>query len=493
MAFTTVNKGFTQKNGVTYDLQYNTQTGDVQIIQQNAPPGTKPIYQDGKWLSTPAASSFNATEQTQIHSQAIVSIQSAYNAIGGKNSGANIPQWASKNFTNGQPGQTSVTPNSAASGTQGSTSNGGSGNIFSSILNPGQTLSNIAVNGGQFGVGNEEQLFGGTTNMKYPDDLMTSLQDHFVISMFSYKPSSQAQLFKGGTQGALSILKSGLQNSGNLEKRIGTVYLPMPQSVSDSNNVSWGGENMGNIAAAVAADTMGNVGKKGMQALAGAMVGGVLGTGMKATASKFMQGANLIGLLNNGAQNNDSLKTLVTSDVTSKLVKAQGFAVESESILARGAGIVPNSNLELLFNSPTLRSFTFTYRLSPRSEEEAKTVRRIIRFFKQGMAVKKLSGKSGQASFFLGTPNVFKLEYRNGTKQIDGVNKFKSCALTSFSCNFTPEGMWAAYEAGQPISTVISMKFDELEPIFDTDYQENNIFAGLGESLSSVNSNSVGY
>jgi hypothetical protein len=120
-------------------------------------------------------------------------------------------------------------------------------------------------------------------------------------------------------------------------------------------------------------------------------------------------------------------------------------------------------------------------------------VRKIIRFFKQGMAVKKMSGKSGQASFFLGTPNVFKLEFRtNRSNEIPGVNKFKTCALKSFSCNYTPDGFWAAYEKGQPVSTTMQLMFDELEPIYDTDYQDGNIFSGRGD-LSNVSSNSIGY
>lgn len=491
MAFTTVNKGFTTKNITTYDLQYDTKTGAVQIIEQNAPPGTKPIYQDGKWLGTPAASAFNATEQAQIHQQVIASIQAAYNATGGVNSGNTLPQWASKNFTNGSPGQTSVKPQASTSGTQGSTANGGSGNIFQSLLNPNQTLTNNSVNSGKYGVGNEKGLFGDSSIMTYPKDLMTSKQDHFVISMFTYKPPYQAQLFSG-TAGALSILAEGLQSTGTLEDRIGTVYLPMPQQVADGNAVSWGSENMSNLAAAVTANTLGDVGGNLLAGAAGGMLGLVFG-GARAAAAKVMQGKTLLQL--GSAFGDESVKTLLSSDVTSKLVKAQGFAVESESILARGAGIVPNSNTELLFNGPSLRQFSFSYRLSPRSEEEAKTVRRIIRFFKQGMAPKKItakSGKSGQGSFFLGTPNVFKLEYRSGPNPIDAINKFKTCALTSFSCNYTPEGVWAAYEAGQPISTVISMTFNELEALYDTDYQEDNIFAGRTD-LSSINENSVGY
>lgn len=488
MSYTTVNKTFTTKNNVKYDLQYNQKAGGVQIIQQNAPPGTKPIYQDGKWNSNATTAGFSSTEQTQLHQQIIKEIQDAYETVGGVNSGAKIPQWIQESTTNNTPGQTSVKPEKEVTGNTGTNQGGGLGALWTAATNPAEAFANYASNSDKFGVGNESQLFGKGAPLTYPKDLMTSLQDHMAIGMYVYKPSKQDSLFAGDVGDTLS---KGLQSNSNLEKLIGTCFLPMPNSITDSNNVSWGPDTMSNLAAAATANTMGNVKEMGATALIGAAAGGILGGGFKNMASGFLQGKNLFDLLKQGKLS-DELSTLFSSDVTSKLLKMQGFTVEAESILARGAGIVPNSNLELLFNSPELRTFSFSYRLSPRSAEEAATVRRIIRFFKQGMAVKKMSGKSGEASFFLGSPNVFKLEYRSGTKGIDGVNKFKTCALTSFAVNYTPDGQWAAYDGGQPVSSVIQMSFAELEPIFDTDYQAGNIFENRND-LQSINSNSVGY
>lgn len=490
MAYQNVKTPLVTQNGVPYNLQYDLSNGNVQIIQQNAPPGTTPVYQDGKWNASASTLGFSNAEKSQLHQQVISAVQSAYNSVGGVSSGSKLPQWAAKSFSTGTPGQTSVNPQNSVSGTQGG---GGIGNNFgtltSTLLNPAEAFKNIAVNGGSFGVGNEKNLFGKT--MKYPEDLMTSQQDHLSITMYSYKPPNQQSLFGGQTSG-FSIVADGLQRNTTLESKIGTVILPMPQSVSDNNAVSWGDDTMSNLAAGVTADTVGRLAAKGGAAAVAGLVGGALGMNMKETASMFLQGENFFNLVSKGKISQE-LASLATSDITSKLVKAQGYGVESESILARGSGVVPNSNLELLFNSPVLRAFSFSYRVSPRSAEEAAMVRRIIRFFKQGMAAKKKTGQSGQASFFLGTPNVFKLEYRTGTRGIDGVNKFKTCALTDFSCNYTPEGIWAAYDSGQPVSTVFSMTFKELEPIYDTDYQSNNIFNGLGSELSSINANSVGY
>ncbi len=544
MAYTNVKTPLVTKNGVSYNLQYEPVTGYVQIIQQNAPLGTKPIYQDGQWNVSSTSLGFNDNEKSQLHTQTIISVQSAYRKVGGVTSGSKLPQWAAENFTTGSPGQTSVTPENAVSGTvgglggsstinnsetritnaatvasgsgsipgsggSGSTSSsaaggvgggGGVGSLYGFLQNPAESYKNFAVNGDNFGVKNEKGLFSG--EMKYPEDLMTSLQDHFAISQYRYRPSKASSIF-GGTAEAVQTLSKGIQTVSNLSEIIGTVFLPMPNSVADSNNVSWGEDSMGNIAAAVAAQTMGNAKASALTAAGGAAIGGLLGAGMEKGAGSALLGKNLFELIKQGAVS-EELAMLIGGEGVSRLLKMQGIGVEAESILARGAGIVPNSNLELLFNAPTLRSFTFSYRLSPRSAEEAAMVRKIIRFFKQGMSVKKMSGKSGQSSFFLGSPNVFKLEFRNGkTNEIAGVNKFKTCALKSFSCNYTPDGLWAAYEKGQPVSTTMQMMFDELEPIYDTDYQEGNIFGVDSKTgkvdlmnrgdLSSVSSNSVGY
>jgi len=523
VAYQNIKTPLVTKNGISYNLQYDLRTGNAQIIQQNAPAGTRPIYQDGSWNSSATSLGFTENEKNQLHTQTIISVQAAYRTAGGVNSGGKLGQWAAENFTTGTPGQTSITPANRVSGTttglggrgtrtgtttgtgtgtSGTTSGtnnpaakgGGLGELFGFLQNPKESFETYAVNGGMFGMKNEESLFGKGQKMTYPEDLMTSQQDHFAITMYSYRPSKADAIF-GGTAAAVQTLTSGLQTVTNLEGQGYTVFLPMPNSVTDSNNVSWGEDSMSNIAAALAAQTMadlkGNAVAAGLAGGATTLLGGSFSKGAAAALLTKNLKALEQGLANSGG--GAELGMLLGTEGVSRLLKLQGQGVEPESILARGAGIVPNSNLELLFNSPTLRSFTFSYRLSPRSVEEAQVVRRIIRFFKQGMAAKKMSGKSGQASFFLGTPNVFKLEYRTrGTNEIPGVNKFKTCALTSFGCNFTPDGLWAAYDKGQPVSTTMQMTFNELEPIYDTDYQAGNIFENRSD-LSSVSSNSIGY
>ena len=344
------------------------------------------------------------------------------------------------------------------------------------------------------------------TNLQYPKDaLYNKTQDYLQIGQYHYQPPKSDQLF-GKTKGAVEIITKGLQKTSALAEFLGIVKLPMPNSVSDSNNVSWGDDNMNNLSAAATAEVVGNLGQYIGAGGAGAALTKLLGAGANG-GGLGIQAVFLAKLLSGGAAGSKPAEALLKTAGASKVLSMAGFSVSPESILARGFGVVPNSNLELLFNSPTLREFTFQYRMSPRSKEEATDINKIIRFFKQGMAAKKQDkrsgnqeyGTAGAASYFLGTPNVFQLQYKTSNgNPIQGVNRIKTCALVGFSMNYTADGTWAAYDDGQPVSVIMNMSFKELEPIYDTDYQ-SVIFDGrnadknpLGD-LYPISPNDVGY
>ena len=114
--------------------------------------------------------------------------------------------------------------------------------------------------------------------------------------------------------------------------------------------------------------------------------------------------------------------------------------------------------------------------MSPRDEREAREVKKIIRFFKQGMAAKTVTSQAGERSLYLGSPNVFRLQYRTaGGEIIEGVNRIKPCAVVGTSVNYTPDGQWSAYDEGQPVSCTLSVNMSELEPVYASDYSKNVI------------------
>lgn len=325
--------------------------------------------------------------------------------------------------------------------------------------------------------------------LKYPKDLLVNRQDTLRISQFSYQSPNQ-DIFK---ENLSTILTQGLQRRRALKDYLGQVILPIPNNPQDSNNVAWGEDSMNAFTTAATAAIVQNPGPAA-GALAGAAAAntllGALGLGNLGNIASNAPPAVLRAILasQGGGTNNASTAAAIYSYILSKYQ----FEVSPESILSRGLGVIPNSNLQLLFNNVTLRSFNFSYMMSPRSEEEAKDVNMILRFFKQGMAAKKKNVQAGAASLYLGTPNVFKLEYKSGNQSIKGMNKFKICALTGFGVNYAPSGQWMAYEEGQPASVVMTMGFRELEPVYETDYQ-SNIPEELQNDLASVTNEDIGY
>ena len=335
-------------------------------------------------------------------------------------------------------------------------------------------------------------------NLTYPLDAdFGNTQDYMQINQFKYRPINQ-DLFFGGKNKSdknapSNLLIDGVPMASPKEEFLGLVKLPMPNSLSDSNNVSWGADQLNSLTAAVSsavfgqgqqiADAFGDAikgfggqGKNFIQRIQGAAKPLIDQAG-KSFDQGFDEASNIGREL---VKRGSDLNLLGQAVAGSALLNIAQFGISPETILGRGQGVVPNSNLALLFNSPTLREFTFSWKMSPRSREEASRVRNIIRFFKQGMAPKKgFNTATGAASYFLGTPNVFDIIFKttrdkyNILNENDSVLRIKTCACTGAAVNYTPDGMWNAYEKGQPVAVTLSLRFSELEPIFDTDYDDN--------------------
>ena len=279
--------------------------------------------------------------------------------------------------------------------------------------------------------------YGG--NMKYPLSLSLS-QDVIKFSILEYTPS----LAGAGGVKRIVTLKGGspiVQGS----TRIGVITLPIPAGISDSNPVGW--EN----------DTLNMIQKAAAEVAKGYFEGGVDGGGKQ--------------LDNVGKQAQETIKTGEAKTA------ATGFLIGEamqKNIAARAYGAINNNNVELLFSGPSLRSFSFTFLFYPREPNEAIEVRRIIRAFKQAMSVKRSA-----TSLLLKSPHTFAISYMTVEQgQHPYLNRFKECALTSCSVEYTPDGTYMTYDGPEKSMTAyrLSLSFQELEPIFDDEYgPEGNI------------------
>jgi hypothetical protein len=234
------------------------------------------------------------------------------------------------------------------------------------------------------------------------------------------------------------------------KRTLGHITLPIPDGVSDLNKVNYTDGSL-NPAQATFADSV-----------AAALLGD------KADAGP---GEELRTAFDNLGKEDAEVKKALGGFFASKTL-----GLDKNETLARTEGQIFNDNLELLFKGPTLRSFNFRYKFSPRDESEIKQVMKIIRAFKQSSAVQK--SKSG---IFLVTPNTYKLEFKKGGRGLGNKNhmflpKVKECALTQVAVDYMPEGSYMTYENEDPslegsmVSYIITLSFQELEPLFNDDY-----------------------
>ena len=476
--------GQEEKMQLTYDPT-NGNTKLYKIVYFNgAVTGKTEIYTNGIWSKSGIDAISDSKQRITVHDKVINSITNAKNISG---TGI-LPGFIVNKSGSQDTGIGGVISPTAPSTLQQIADIGKA--IVDIVTDPIGALTPFDVSGKAFNDVNEKRLFGNPKLLIYPIDMITSQQDRLEISQFRYKPTGAENIFKDPAK----VIKENVQRNSAfaLSDLIGMSVLPIPNGVSDGNNVSWGADQMNSLTAGATGLALSKMGGYAGAAGLGAIGGAVIGAGVLQGA-KLAMAANLYGDLLSAAADSAAAKGTAASSLASQVLKMAQFEVSPESILARGFGIIPNSNLELLFNSPELRQFSFSYRMSPRSSSEARNVKRIIRFFKQGMAPRKQTGQAGQSSFFLGTPNVFKLRYKTGKdKPISGLNKFKVCALTAFSVNYAPEGNWAAYDEGQPVTLTMAMQFSELEPIYNTDYK-TDIFSTRTSDLDKVQDDDVGY
>ena len=386
-------------------------------------------------------------------------------------------------------------------------------NIDDGVANP-----NLATRSPAFAAyKSTRKMQSGTDFYTYPLDI-DPMQDHLKISKYTYKRNEDfEEIGSGSVQGSqpsqfvettnlrntfgeqLSNIRRSKENQikpVKLERVVegnsmlgsqlqGSVMLPMPKVV-DTNGCEWG-ESEVNIFGLAALGTIEAGGKlvrgglnfdpglgkfEGTEALSG-----VEKDDLKAVQDitrKTQQGKT--GIFKNIKPGASALTNAFAAEATARVT---GQTISQDQILARTSGRVLNPNAELLFQGPVLRDFNFDFLMIARSEKEGKEIRKIIRWFKSGMAPKFNN------STFLQTPDVFTLEYKNGVGDGDilkTVNRFSpgGLALRTIAVDYAPSGYWSAYQDSQPVALKMSLNFAELRPIYSQDQNDEMLYDTVG-------------
>lgn len=208
------------------------------------------------------------------------------------------------------------------------------------------------------------------------------------------------------------------------------ITLPLPQQMVDNHGVNYEQKELSSVVGASADTISAAVGLDTGQALAS--LGNALGG---------------LGL--------EALKTILGGNI-------------SDAISAQ-YGIASNQFLTVMLKGPQYKKHEFSWKLSPRNEQESESIRNIILTLNNAIA----PGLAGPVFTF---PKVFEIKFNPNENLL---YKFKPAVVESMSVNYAPSGAPAFYRrTNAPDSVEIRLQFLELEFWLAGQFKGESIVSG---------------
>ena len=288
--------------------------------------------------------------------------------------------------------------------------------------------------------------FAGETVI-YPEDLGSNDQGHYVQFYINEQQNAQVN-FQGKSP---VYAPNGAQMRGGVStasikraptKRLASsICMYMPATVSAQQQSKYGEVEIGAaVATALAA-------YKGYQE----------GTGFFGTMESVFENAS--------PTIKENLK-----EAGKKALDIAAPGAKAAIDIARGK--VTNNRMEMVFEGVSRRSFSFSFKMMPKSEAEAIAVDKIVNMFRFYMAP-SFDGAATQSRTFI-VPATFDIEYYyNPGKRNKFLIRISTCVLES--CNVTYGGERTQFfrptsggvhgDGAPPVETSIELSFKELEVI----------------------------
>lgn len=334
-----------------------------------------------------------------------------------------------------------TTPSTGAAGTTSGTS----------ASNADADLSNIdAENTLSFSKFNRSAPSDGKSYLSYPQGLASDGNTDYVRFVFKqYEPPFKKSAPRGNVSGYNASITSLVDDPS-----LTPIALYMPEDIQAQYGAQWGGKSIQNITGSI------------LQSGA-SLVNGDLGAFGKNFSDKA------------GALAESGLIALISKGLEGLQKTGQGEGLTTNDVFSTTAGVVINPNSELLFQGFDLRTFNLSFKLVAATDKEAETIRDIIATFKQAMLPKLQTGKyykdeNQNTTFtdsqnFIGVPSLVQVQFMQGPQENPWVTQFKPCAITSLNVNYTPDGAYATYYTGAPVSITMDIGFAETKLVYRED------------------------
>ena len=295
------------------------------------------------------------------------------------------------------------------------------------------------------------------SSLRYPSDIGETSNDHFaVFDFYDYSApySKENQQVQGTSSFSLTAYNASAENLK--PAAYPQIVLYMPEGVAASYRTNWEGKAFGNVVASIMRS-------------AGQAAGGDYAEAIKKAGE---------GMGNLMATAPGKLGADLTSSIAKRLT---GDSISQQDVFSSVGGVILNPNVELIFGGHDLRTLQLVFKMVPYNLEEAKTIDAIVKTFKKVM-LPKFTGTTKMSSFwkdeaksgngYIGNPNLCKITFFKGKEQNEKVTQFKTCAITDFDVNYTPDGVAAFGPDGYPVATQISLSFMETKLVYAEDINE---------------------
>ena len=272
--------------------------------------------------------------------------------------------------------------------------------------------------------------------ISYPEILQTASADtdYVLFTFHKYNPPYGASLRSDVNtplpRGQARYNQMQKDRSAPLED-YDVLKLYMPEDIQNQMSARWGGEGFANIGKTAVKAAQGDI--------AGALeVGGFV----------------------------DSFKNRIFKETLGIAGQALDTNITLNQALGLSDGTIINPYVELLYEAPDLRGFDLTFKMAPKSNNEANNITRIVKNFRKAMLPS--FGASNQTQ--INVPKLCQVSFMRGSTANPMIPQFKLCAIVDVSVNFTPDGGYSTIGSnGSMTSQTLKVTFKETKTLFEND------------------------
>ncbi len=292
--------------------------------------------------------------------------------------------------------------------------------------------------------------------LRYPEEMTIQDETDYVsFEFFKYNPP----FGKGPQENRFdfsSVLETNAYNFYNssgvrpkteakakeLKSKLSPIVLYMPEDIQSQYGANWGGAEFGTAA-----------------------------VGMMRTFGTETPAPNVAASALGGMG-----KAKFYDEVLKQINSFTNANIQLNQFMGAVSGTILNPNTEMLYQGTSMRTFSLSFKMTPKRNEEALVIKKICNTFKKAM-LPKIGGQTiaGESVSLLSIPDVCQVTFMRGGSAHDYLPIYKLCAITGVDVNYTADGTYATYEGGSPVSTKLTVNFKEMKILFQNDINEEGL------------------